>query len=49
MSVWSEALTFPTTAWGGTLCADADMGQVVLLLEGKLAEEAVGFNTVPPL
>ena len=48
MSVWSEALTFPTTIWGGTLCADANMGQLVTFIVGNLADEAVRFNWLAP-
>ena len=48
MSVWSEALTFPSTIWGGTFCADADMGQLVTFIVGNLADEAVRFSWLAP-
>ena len=48
MDVPSAALTLPTTTWGGILCAGADMGQEVMLFEGKLAVEAVRFSSSPP-
>jgi len=50
MEVPSAALTLPSTAWGITLCAGGDsranIGQLVPAVDGKIADEAVRFNSV---